>query len=665
MSISSRITRAFAGLLLVAGAARAQEEPSTDRTLSPYFVVEGGDSRTDRFPLLETRVTVNVAGVIADVKVRQSYENQGRTPIHAKYVLPASTRAAVHGLTMTVGNEVIRARVKEREAARKEFTAAKKSGKNAALLEQQRPNVFTMEVSNIVPGQRIDVELSYTELLTPTAGVYELVYPTVVGPRYSTIPEAGASSSDTWLKTPYTRQGEPPRSSFAISGVISAGVPIRDLASPSHALSTEWRDASQVRFELDPGESEGGNRDFVLRYRLEGDRIQSGLVLQGGEGERFFLAMIQPPRRPSVDEIPPREYVFVVDVSGSMAGFPLNTSKALLRELIGHLRPTDTFNVLLFSGGSQLLSPVSLTATPEHVEEAIAVIDGQRGGGGTELLAAVQRSVALPEDGEGRSRSILVITDGYIGAERDVFTFIRENLGRANVFAFGIGSAVNRHLIEGIARAGMGEPFVALNPTEARACAERFREYVQYPLLTDVRVRFEGFQAYDVQPTSIPDVMADRPIVVFGKWRGAPAGRIVVSGISGAGPYEQTLDASVAKSETGEALRYLWARARITDLSDFGDSGESEEIKRQLVSLGLTYNLLTRHTSFIAIHEVVRNPLARAQDVVQPLPLPAGVPNSAVGGMAMGDEPGLGWVFAIALLAVIGVALRQPDIAKR
>jgi Ca-activated chloride channel family protein len=650
-------------LLLAAPVAAGPEEPTKDHTLSPYFFVEGGDAKTDHFPLLQTRVTVGVAGVIADVKVTQTYKNDGTRPIHARYIFPASTRAAVHGLTMTVGHEVIRAKIKEREQARKDFVAAKQAGKNAALLEQQRPNVFTMDVANIVPGQSIDVELRYTELLVPTSGVYEFVYPTVVGPRYSTVPKAGASSSELWLASPHTKEGQPPRASWSLSGVVSAGLPIHDLVSPSHAVLAQWQDSSRVHFELDPSESQGGNRDFVLRYRLEGDRIQSGLTLYRGQDESFFLTMIQPPRRVSVDEIPPREYIFVVDVSGSMSGFPLNTSKALLRDLIGHLRPNDTFNVLLFSGGSTLMSPSSLTATPEHIEQAIAVIDLQQGGGGTELLEAVKRAVALPGDDDARSRSLLVITDGYIGAEREVFTFIREHLGHANVFAFGIGSAVNRHLIEGIARAGQGEPFVALDPQGAQGCAERFREYVQYPLLTDVHVAFEGFQAYDVQPASLPDVMAERPIVVFGKWRGEPQGRLVVTGRTGSGEFRQAFDAAeVAPDPSSEALRYLWARTRIAELSDFGDSGESDEVRQQLVSLGLTYNLLTRHTSFIAVREVIQNPLAQGRDVTQPLPLPAGVSNSAVGGMAMGDEPGLGWTLAVALLACLAVAFSQRAI---
>ena len=650
-------------ILLWAGIAPAQEE-HRDRTLSPYFFVEGGDSRTDHLPLLGTHVSVNVAGVIAEVTVRQTYKNDGQRPIHARYVFPASTRAAVHGLTMTVGDERVTARIKEREKARSDFAAAKKAGKNAALLEEQRPNVFSMEVANLVPGERIDVELSYSERLVPTAGVYEFVYPTVVGPRYSTVPEAGAASSDLWLRTPYTPAGVPPLASFSLEGTLAAAVPVHELASPSHAVLTRWVSPTRAEFSLDPAVGAAADRDFVLHYRLEGDRLQSGLSLYRGADENFFMATIQPPRRVLADDIPPREYVFVVDVSGSMQGFPLNTAKVLLRDLIGHLRPSDTFNVLLFSGGSQLMAPRSVSATPDHVARAIALIEEQNGGGGTELRAAVERAMSLPRDEEGRSRSILIITDGYIGAEREVFTSIREQLDRANVFAFGIGSGVNRHLIEGLARAGMGEPFVAMNQEQAPASAARFREYVRHPLLTHVHVACEGFQAYDIQPAAIPDVLAERPIVVTGKWRGEPHGQLVLTGSSGAGAYRQTLDvAAVVPDTANHVLRMLWARERIEALSDFGDSQETEEQRRELVSLGLTYNLLTRHTSFIAVHERVRNPLADGNDVTQALPLPLGVSNSAIGGMEAGDEPGLVLLCAAMLAAALCDWLRRQAVA--
>src|SRR5438093_11911102 len=197
------------GSLGLAPAAVAQTDRlAADRTLSPYFFVEGADPTVDRLPLKDTHVAVAISGVIADVTVRQVYENAGQRPLHARYVFPASTRAAVYGMTMTVGDVRIVARIKERQKAKQEFERAKSDGKSASLLEESRPNVFTMNVANILPGDTISVELKYTELLVPVDGVYEFVYPTVVGPRYSSKNEAGASDQDAFVKTPYTHAGD-------------------------------------------------------------------------------------------------------------------------------------------------------------------------------------------------------------------------------------------------------------------------------------------------------------------------------------------------------------------------------------------------------------------------------------------------------------------------
>ena len=646
--------------------ARANEpaEPSSERTLSPYFLVQGGEDGVDRLPLLATSVSVEIAGVVAHVKVRQSYKNDGTRPIHARYVFPASTRAAVHGLRMTAGDDVVVAKIRERQEAQREFQAAKKAGKNAALLEQQRPNVFTMDIANLVPGQRLDVELDYSELLVPTAGVYEFVYPTVVGPRYSTVQEKTARASDHWLRTPFLRQDAPPTYTLALEGTVAAGVPVLELASPTHALRTDASDPARLGFGLDMSEPAGGNRDFVLRYRLAGDQLQAGLLLYEGPGENFFLMMVQPPRRVVIDQVPPREYVFVLDVSGSMHGFPLETAKRLMRDLVGGLRPSDSFNVLTFSGASELWSPFSKPASPANVEAAVRFLDEVRAGGGTELLAAVTRAMELPREGPHGSRSLVLVTDGYIAAEREVFDYVREHLDQANLFVFGIGSGVNRFLIEGVARAGRGEPFVVTEPREAPLAAARFREYVRYPLLTGVDVSFEGFEAYDVEPASVPDVLAERPVLVQGKWLGEPRGRIVVTGTTGAGRFEHATDvAGVRPDAANRALRELWARTRVAELSDWSMSGESEEQKRAIVELGLAYDLLTRHTSFVAVHEVVRNPEGTGDEVTQALPLPAGVSDLAVGGMAVGDEPGLAWLL-ICVFAVLGAwALRRRALA--
>jgi Ca-activated chloride channel family protein len=659
----------LSGLVVIlwpaATVAIADRAPETGKTLSPYFVVESADPSLDRLPLKETQVDLKVLGVIADVTVRQVYENRGTRPIHARYVFPASTRAAVYAMTMTVGDRRIVARIKEREQAKQQFEQAKREGKSASLLEQSRPNVFSMSVANILPGDTISVELRYTELLVPTEGTYEVVYPTVVGPRYSSKTRDGASEADRFVQSPYTHAGELPHSELHLVAQLSTGVPIREFACPSHQVTPQWDGPNRLRLTLDESERFSGNRDFVLRYRLTGEEVSSGLLLYRGPEENFFLLMAQPPQRVAPEDMPPREYVFVLDVSGSMSGFPLDTAKKLLADLVHVLRPTDTFNIVLFASGSRTMSEASLAATPQNLARALAFISPQSGGGGTELLAAMRTAFGLPRQ-ESVSRSIVLITDGYVDAEKEVFAYVRGQLDRANVFSFGIGSSVNRYLLEGIARAGLGEPFIVTKPEEAETAATTFREYIQSPVLTGVQVSFAGFDVYDLEPPKVPDLFASRPVVVFGKWRGEPQGSVELHGQSGTEPYRATLSVSdVRLEEDHRALRYLWARARLANMSDFG-TGDRESERAAVTQLGLAYNLLTRYTSFIAVYELIRNEQGEGRDVDQPLPLPLGVSDLAVGSLASGTEPELGYVAAVLVMLVgLRIARRQRVLRTR
>lgn len=645
--------RLFSALTAVAmfffpGSAQAQE----DKTLSPYFFVQG-DPDVDRLPLKDTRVQIDVSGVISDVKVRQTYRNEGPRAINARYVFPASTRAAVYAMRMRVGDQVVAAKIREREKAKQEFDRARQEGKSASLLEQNRPNVFSMSLANVMPGDQVEIEMSYTELLVPTDGVYEVVFPTVVGPRYSSEPESSAPAEDRWVKSPYLRQGELPGSALHLSARLSAGVPIRDLNCPSHQVTPQWQSPTTAEVALDRADQFQGNRDFILRYHLAGDRIASGLILYRGEDESFFLYLAQPPERVASAEIPVREYVFVVDVSGSMEGFPLNTAKRLLRDLIGQLRPSDLFNVVLFAGDSTALSAESLPADQRNVTDAIRLIEQQRGGGGTELLAAVKRAMSLPRKANV-SRSVVLVTDGYVSAEKGVFDYIRDHLNQCNVFSFGIGTAVNRYLVEGVAKAGLGEPFIVTQEAEAPAVAARFREYIQTPLLTDIRISASGFDVYDVHPARLPDLFAERPVILFGKWRGPVGGTFELRGKTGQGDYVTRLDvAAVQPDEANRALRYLWARSRIAELSDYGSSDLDSGRVGDITSLGLKYNLLTQYTSFIAVREVVRNAQGAAENVEQPLPLPQGVSD-----LAVGSEPEFVWLLAALAAAALMTALR-------
>jgi Ca-activated chloride channel family protein len=652
------LTLSVISQLVATGAAAPSDDASKsqagDRTLSPFFVVDGATPGSEAMPLESTHADVHIAGVIANVTVKQTYRNDGTTTISARYVFPASTRAAVYGMKMTIGDRVIVAKIKEKDQAKTEYDAAKREGKTASLLEEQRPNVFTMSVANILPKDRIDVELRYTELLVPTDGTYELVYPTVVGPRY--VSERAQDSS--FAAIPYTHAGTPPTYALGLDVAIDAGMAIQALESPSHTIATHWG-ASHTSAKVDVTDGGSGNRDFVLRYRLAGKDLVSGLMLYPGAKENFFLLMVQPPHRPSSEDIVPREYIFIVDVSGSMHGFPLEVSKRLMRDLLTRLRPTDKFDVLLFSGASELYSAHSVEASKASIDDALAFIDAHQSGGGTELLPAMQQAMQLPRPEGKISRSFVVVTDGYIAEEPAVFDHIKDHLGEANVFAFGIGTAVNRHFMEGVAKAGQGEPFIVLDEKEADTAAKKFRAYVESPVLTEVKAAFDSFAAYDIAPKVLPDVFADRPVVVFGKYRGSPSGKITLTGASGRGRFVNTIDAStVTPDASNVALSYLWARARISELSDFyNQDAHKDEVTR----LGLEYNLLTRFTSFLAVDQIVRAP-GGSTDVVQPSPMPAGVSDTAIGGedYQVGAEPRL-----VILLMFLGIFAAWRIVRKR
>jgi Ca-activated chloride channel family protein len=561
-------------------------------------------------------------------------------------------------MNVRLADRLITAKIREKQQAKIEYDAAKQEGKTAALLEQHLPNVFQMNVANIMPGDDVKVELRYTELLLPTDGSYQFVFPTVVGPRYNS--PQGSQASAPWVAQPYLPQGQnTPTSSatpaFDIHVSLNTPIGVKELRSSSHTINSYTEQGGATVVGLNPTAEPTNNRDFILNYRLAGEKIETGVMLYKSQDENFFLAMVEPPKAPAATAITPREYIFVVDISGSMQGFPLDTAKGVLRELIGGLRPSDTFNVLLFSGSNSFLNPTSVPATKANIEQAIRTIDRQGGGGSTELIPALKRVYAQPKAADV-SRTVVVVTDGYVSVEREAFELVRNNLSSANVFSFGIGSSVNRHLMEGLARAGMGEPFIITKPSEAAEQAARFRKMIDSPVLTNVKVRFDGLDVYDVEPRQLPDLLAQRPLIVFGKWRGEAKGKLVVDGNAAGGPVHFSLPINTGNVTDTAALHHLWARYRIAALSDQEALEGGSAAKDAITDLGLKYSLLTQYTSFLAVDQVVRNKApADSTSVNQPLPLPQGVENSALGAEVPSTPEPATWGAMLVTLSVLAM----------
>ena len=296
----------LATVALLAWTPANADDSEARKAESPYFHVSGSDGSVDRLPLKSTRVEVHVAGVIADVTVTQRYRNEGQRAIEARYVFPGSTQSAVYAMNVRLGERLLTAKIREKRQARIEYEQAKKEGRTSALLEQQRPNVFEMNVAHILPGDEVDVELRYTELLIPTDGEYAFVFPTVVGPRYNS--PSGAAARETWVATPTLRPGTPGGGAgqFALHVSLDAPLPVQGLRSPSHEIVVEGSGTRQVQVALSDTPARPDDRDFILHYRLAGERIASGVLLQRGADENFFLATVQPPAQVATRQINPR-----------------------------------------------------------------------------------------------------------------------------------------------------------------------------------------------------------------------------------------------------------------------------------------------------------------------------------------------------------------------
>ncbi len=619
--LSKKVLLLFAMLVLFTFAGNSsysQNAEENDEAMAPHFILLSEDAATENFPLLGTEINADIAGVIADVTVIQKYKNDGDTPIEAVYIFPASTNAAVYAMKMQIGDRTIKADIKEKQEAKQIYEKAKEEGKSASLLEQLKPNVFKMNVANILPGDIIEVELKYSEILKPVNKIYEFVFPTLVAPRYN-------SENNDSLKsegTPQYTESREPAYDFDININLQTGIPIAGLECISHEVNIEEIAANYANIELDESESKSGNKDFILKYKLSGDKIETGLLLSENDDEKFFTLIVQPPERPKIDDIPPREYIFLMDVSGSMRGKPLTISKKLMINLLKGLTSQDRFNIIQFSGESNILANESLPVNQENIKSAIETIDKTDGGGGTEILNALKRIDDIPKE-ENTSRSVIIVTDGFVNVEREVFDFIRDRLNEMNVFAFGIGRNVNRYIIEGIASVGMGEPSIITNFDEANYEAERFRKYISAPVMTNIKAEYQGFLTYGTEPKTIPDVFAERPVIIYGKWGNNPTGKIVLEGYSG--KEKLFLDIDVEKFATfvkSDALKYFWARNHIKKLADYESVMGRETNKKEILETGLKYNLLTDYTSFVAVDSE-----ERTQDssvlINQPLPHPS------------------------------------------
>jgi len=784
--------------------------------------VAGGPDRAP-FPLKHTDVRAEISGSIAQVRVDQVFQNPFDRPIEAVYLFPLPRRAAVDAMEIRIGERTIHAVIKKREEARALYNQARRSGQTAALLDQERPNIFTQSVANILPGEEIVVSLRYFDLLPYEDGTYDFTFPMVVGPRFnpgasedddpanppsdvsgsqdghnasspaasgaetahpsiskatphlgvgpgctatmicpsslqpgctptldpcnpcyikspgcaapaivsptssanSTFPAGhsvpgssravlrgpapdigppqvvaqipgGSNDSDSGRSDPApgTRRvksakrgpedwnadgsagkiadvdnpgeehsssgldadgGEEPGSDESDSGDtaapdavsapihvpsllpgqrsghdigmeirIDAGATLQQLDSPSHAVDIErpGKDRALVRLQA---EDAIPNKDFVLRYRLDGSAPAVVTLAHKQDAEGNFMLLVQPEYRPPSERVSPKEMIFVVDCSGSMSGEPIERVKEAMRYALENLNPLDNFQIIRFSNSAESFAPMPVPATPAMLEAAQKYVDQLSGNGGTIMLEGVRRALSYPEDPQ-RLRIVSFMTDGYIGNETEILAYMSRHLGQARLFSFGVGSSPNRFLLDKMAEFGRGGAQYVPLRGDVEAPVRQFYDRIRSPYLTDVQIDWGGLQVSEIYPRQVPDLFLGEPILLLGAYERAGEAEVILRGRLGTEPYEQRWRVLLPEQRPeGEAIGTLWARWKIEALSDQLVVKRDPALVEEITSLALTHNLVSAYTSFVAVDEWRRTDPVEPERVVNPVPLPDGV----------------------------------------
>ena len=622
---------------------------------------QGGSVKADYqgnqvdFPLLSSHYSVDIQGDLATVHLQQQFANPTQTPLNAQYLFPLNQDAAVYAMQMQVGDETVTAQIHRTEEAKTQFEQAKQEGKAAAMLEQHRPNMFTQNLANLMPGKPITVNLSYTQHVPRLDGQYELVLPLVVGPRYQPAQTTTATTNNTqpdstaafgkWelqalpayppvtgLDVPTTVEAE----RVGITVRLQAGMPINAISSQTHAIEIGKVDERNQQITLSKGKVID-NRDFVLHYHLSGSEVQAGLLTHQDERGHFFSLLLEPPAIPAPTHITPREMVFVLDTSGSMSGQPLDASKAFMLHALKHLRPEDTFRVIDFSSSPREFSSQPLPATASNLNDGLQHVSGLEASGGTEIEPAIQQAFA-PAVPTGSLRIVVFLTDGYIGNEADVLARIHQSRGDARIYALGVGTSVNRYLLDEMARAGRGFSRY-LDPTkDTQDQAIQFANRLETPVMTDIQIDWGGMQVEGITPAVLPDLFTGDSLRMLGKILNPEhAHTLKVSGKVNGQQASMALQLPVQQADNShsKAIPLIWARSQIADwMREFNlpaglvrhSDMQDDQLKQRITRLGLDYSLMTQWTSFLAVSsKVVNDNPVTSKDAAVPLPMVNGV----------------------------------------
>jgi Ca-activated chloride channel family protein len=621
-----------------------------DLKLGALILIPQQAGTASPLPLEHTAVNGTITGPVASVTVTQRFGNPFNHPIELEYLFPLPEKGAVVDYEITIGTRTIKADIKERETARQVYQQAVAAGKRASLLEQRRPNLFSIEIGNVQPGESITTKLTYEDRLKYSDGSYEFVFPMGITPKYHT---PGTSEGAMHAVDSPVELDNSKISKVEITLAVDAGVAVGEPRSRTHPVALKRKNDREFGLTLEGNQIP--NKDFVLEYAVAEEHLQTAVwSSHDDDGSDTVLVTLLPPKLDISAEPPAREFIFVIDRSGSMSRDPMEQAKNALRACIRALGEHDTFTIAAFDNSTEWFSNTPVAVTQENINQADTWINQIHSRGGTEILGALQQAMAINPDNE-RQRYLVFLTDGAVSAEDRVLKEIAAKRGNARFFSFGIGPSVNRYLLNKMAEIGRGTAdFMGAND-DIEGMMTRFQDKVSYPALLDVQVAWQGAESWDAYPAVLPDVYAGEPLELT--TRLARQGKVTLNVSGKRNNQPVTMSVEIPKTDNSNpTLRRIWARARVESLQDeHVHGGDAEKIRQQIISLGLAHRLVTRHTSFVAVDSEVTESTTDSQKVNVSVPLPDGLDPA---GFGLGTPPVQAAYYSMA-------APSSPPIMKR
>ncbi len=623
-------------------------------------------------PLERIDIRADVTGLTSRVELTQDFVNTFDVPLEASYVFPLPDRGAVTAMRMTADGRVVAAELQEREAARRAYDNAIATGRRASIAEEERADVFTMRVGNILPGERVSIALTLVCPLPYEDGEATFRFPLVVAPRY--IPGAplpGTAVGDGYaddtdavpdasrITPPVLLPGFPNPVRLSIDvGIDPAGLPLSEVRSSLHVVSTDSPDKGRVRIQ--PGER--ANRDFVLRLRYGSRDVTDALVLvpdQDGDEGTYQLTVLPP-----VSDAPPRprDLVLVLDRSGSMEGWKIVAARRAAARIVDTLTAADRFAVLTFDHDVDHPAglPAGLVEASDRnryrAVEHLARVDAR---GGTELLNPLRQALALLRDNAGRDAVVVLVTDGQVGNEDQILGELTGDMRQVRMHTVGIDRAVNAGFLGRIAAVGGGRCELVESEDRLDAAMDTIHRRIGAPFAHGLRVCAEGLATIDdtASPGRLPDLFPGVPLVLAGRYRGGATGSLTLRGTTrDRRDWSKTVDGQRC---TASAVTAGWARAHLRDLedrytcaSDWNGHGDTARLEKRIVDTSLRFGVLCRFTAYVAVdsrvvadggvqHRVLQpvEPPADWQLGAVPMPAPPGSAMRAMSAPVMAFEP--------------------------